>query len=143
MPRAAPVLCRCGKVRQSNTRCVCQPARVDTRPGSRRRGYDKAWEVAARAFLAEPGNDRCQCGRPAVLVAHRISIRARPDLRMDRRNWRPSCRACNASDTYQEKKHRGVPSPLAERVGNHAPQRQKNSAAFSGLPFAVLGGDEC
>jgi len=35
------------------------------------------------------------CGKPAVLVAHRVSIKKAPHLRLVRSNWKPSCIACN------------------------------------------------
>jgi len=82
-------------------------ARFDQRrPNSRARGYDHEWESQAKAFLAEPGNDTCQCGAPAVVVAHRISIRRAPHLRMDRSNWRPSCVRCNSIDAARERQGR-------------------------------------
>lgn len=138
MPRASPVLCKCGRVRQANTRCVCQPARVDTRASATKRGYDEEWKQAAKAFLAQ--HPRCQCGKPATCVAHRISIKLRPDLRMNRANWRPSCRGCNTRD-WQRDKAGGVASPLAKRSPTMTPQLPSNSADYSGLPFAVLGVD--
>ncbi len=79
-----------------------------TRPNSSRRGYDGTWEVLAKAFLAEPGNDKCQCGRPATLVAHKVSIKRRPDLRLERTNWRPSCGRCNNRDTAEDRRKQRI-----------------------------------
>lgn len=76
----------------------------DQRSSARQRGYDSAWEKAARAFLAHPANRLCECGAPAVLVRHRISIAKRPDLRMSPANWMPGCVRCNAEDWQREKR---------------------------------------
>lgn len=76
------------------------------RPSARQRGYDHEWEVAARQFLRV--NPVCTCGAPAVLVRHKVSIRQRPDLRMDRTNWLPGCRRCNALDMSRERGKRVV-----------------------------------
>jgi 5-methylcytosine-specific restriction endonuclease McrA len=65
------------------------------RPSSGERGYDAEWQRVSRAYLAEPGNDRCGCGAPAVLVAHIFSIKSAPHLRLVRSNWKPSCQRCN------------------------------------------------
>lgn len=106
-----PRLCSCGNVVAHGTRCQCQAnqdcarkARHDQRrPSARQRGYDAAWERASKAYLARPGNDRCDCGAPAVLVRHIKSIRIRPDLRTVESNWRPGCQRCNALDAAQER----------------------------------------
>ncbi|MGV1817769.1 endonuclease [Agrobacterium sp. CG160-95] len=80
-------------------------ARFDKkRPAARDRGYDSEWRKQARAFLAIPGNDLCECGAPSVLVRHVISIRKRPDLRMNTTNWRPGCQRCNALDAAEERR---------------------------------------
>lgn len=79
-------------------------ARFDrTRPNSSKRGYDREWEAEARAFLSLRENQFCQCGAPATVVAHIKSIRQRPDLRLVRSNWRPSCQRCNAIDAARER----------------------------------------
>lgn len=81
-------------------------ARFDRkRPNASRRGYDREWQEAARAFLAEAGHDRCACGAPATVVMHTISIRTRPDLRMVRTNWRPGCQRCNAKQAAEERRN--------------------------------------
>jgi 5-methylcytosine-specific restriction protein A len=106
-----PRLCTCGRIVAYGVRCACQQeahrersARHDRRrPNARQRGYTAEWEAAAKAFLQLPGNERCECGAPAVLVRHVISIRRAPHLRMVRSNWRPGCRRCNALDTIRER----------------------------------------
>jgi 5-methylcytosine-specific restriction endonuclease McrA len=81
-------------------------ARFDrNRPNSSRRGYDREWEEAAKAFLAEPGNELCRCGRPATVVMHIRSITRAPHLRLERSNWRPGCHRCNATEAAQERRH--------------------------------------
>jgi len=104
-------LCSCGRVVAHGVRCACQIAgdrarkkRHDlNRPTARQRGYDRQWQKAARAFLAEPANQFCACGAKAVLVRHKISIRKRPELRMVRSNWMPGCQRCNAEDTAKDR----------------------------------------
>lgn len=79
------------------------PRNKDARQSARQRGYDATWEKAAAAFLAEPGNQRCDCGAAATVVRHVISIRQRPDLRMVRSNWKPGCKRCNSADWKRER----------------------------------------
>lgn len=107
-----PHLCACGtRIVPHGDRCPCQikatrerNARHDARrENASRRGYDREWEQAARAFLALPCNDLCDCGAPATLVRHLVSIRRHPELRMHRANWRPGCRRCNARDYIRER----------------------------------------
>jgi len=99
MPMRAARICICGRRVPSGIRCQCRKAKdreADARRGSSTaRGYDSEWRELSRAYLAEPGNKRCRCGALAVLVAHRISIRKAPHLRLERSNWMPSCQACN------------------------------------------------
>jgi 5-methylcytosine-specific restriction endonuclease McrA len=113
-----PHLCACGtRIIPHGERCPCQHqatrqrnSRHDARrPNASRRGYDRAWEEAARAFLQLPGNDRCECGALATLVRHIVSIRTHPELRMVRSNWRPGCRRCNALDAIKERQRRPRP----------------------------------
>lgn len=92
-------------MRQAPANKAKPPHRVkDQRPSARQRGYDAAWEKAARAFLAHPANRLCECGAPAVLVRHRISIAKRPDLRMSPANWLPGCQRCNRMDRERERR---------------------------------------
>lgn len=113
MPVRAPRVCgHCGGVHAGGERCRRveamareRKARHDAgRPQARDRGYDSQWEKAARAFLALPGNSRCACGAPAVVVRHVVSIRRAPQLRMERSNWRPGCQKCNAKDAARERR---------------------------------------
>lgn len=113
MPSRAPSVChRCGKAHSepcaaARKAIAERKARFDkSRPNATQRGYDTEWAREAKAFLALPENRLCQCGAPAVLVAHRQSIRQRPDLRMVRTNWRPSCQRCNAKDAAREQRAR-------------------------------------
>ncbi|NTB86390.1 endonuclease [Agrobacterium tumefaciens] len=111
MPVRAPRICKCGKVVPSGVICPCvardnrdRKARFDLkRPAAHKRGYDSEWRTQAKAFLAIPGNDLCECGAPAVLVRHAVSIKRRPDLRMVKSNWRPGCQRCNAIDAAKER----------------------------------------
>ncbi len=111
MPYRAPHSCACGRIVAAGQRCPCQRqrdrernARFDrSRPNASQRGYDRQWEEAAKAFLAKPANQFCRCGSAATVVAHIVSIRVRPDLRMVRTNWRPGCRRCNALDAIAER----------------------------------------
>lgn len=113
MPVRAPSICsHCGSAHPAGERCQRardvereRKARFDLkRPNASKRGYDKEWEKVSRSFLAEPGNDLCDCGAPATLVRHVKSIRTRPDLRMVRSNWRPGCQRCNARDAAEERR---------------------------------------
>ena len=107
-----PRICLCGNVVPHGVLCACQikaarerSARHDNRrENASRRGYDRAWEQAARAFIKLPGNDRCACGAPSTLVRHIVSIRRCPELKMVRANWRPGCRRCNALDYIRERR---------------------------------------
>lgn len=75
-------------------------ARPREHRGSRHeRGYDYDWERFSAKFLRQ--NPLCgECdhhGRvnPAVLVDHKIPLRLRPDLRLDRRNLWGLCTHCH------------------------------------------------
>jgi len=107
-----PRLCTaCGCIHAVSVLCDCQreqmrqrKARHDrVRPSAAKRGYDADWRRLSAAFLALPQNRYCDCGAPATLVRHRISIRKRPDLRLDQRNWLPGCARCNARDAARER----------------------------------------
>lgn len=111
MPFRAPSIRGCGCILRSGETCQHQRARKAEadkhRPSARQRGYDTSFQRAAFAFLKD--HRFCTCGAPAVLVRHRVSIRQRPDLRMDRSNWLPGCRRCNAQDVQRERREgRGV-----------------------------------
>jgi 5-methylcytosine-specific restriction protein A len=102
MAQRAPSLRACGCIAAVGAQCQHARARDKERPTARQRGYDTEYQQAAAAFLRE--HRRCDCGAPAVLVRHVISIRLRPDLRMDRRNWQPGCRSCNVKDAHRDKR---------------------------------------
>lgn len=111
MPKRPPRVCSsCGGTVTGAASCPCQKARKreadHARPSARQRGYDTEFQRAAAAFLKS--HSTCLCGKPAVLVRHKISIRARPDLRMVRSNWLPGCQSCNAKDTHRERRDPGM-----------------------------------
>lgn len=70
-------------------------ARDRYRESPRARGYDRRWDVAAAAYLA--ANPYCaECENEgfvqiAHVVDHKIPVKCRPDLMMDRGNWWPLC----------------------------------------------------
>jgi 5-methylcytosine-specific restriction endonuclease McrA len=68
------------------------------------RGYDRKWQVASRAFLAEPGNRRCACGcgQAAEVVDHKTPHRGDQRLFWDRRNWQPMTKGCHSRKTARE-----------------------------------------
>ncbi|ACM35609.1 MULTISPECIES: hypothetical protein [Rhizobium/Agrobacterium group] len=114
MPVRAPSVCGyCGKAHSKAEPCAAlarmareRKARFDEkRPTARQRGYDREWESGAKEFLSLPHNQFCQCGAKATVVRHIKSIRARPELRMDKSNWRPGCQRCNALDAAEERRN--------------------------------------
>lgn len=118
MTRRAPSICPyCQQAHLRSEPCATvrrmqreRNARHDrTRPNASQRGYDGTFERAARAFLARPENRRCaRCGADAQVVMHRLSIRKRPDLRMEQTNWEPGCKRCNAIDAVKERQGKGT-----------------------------------
>lgn len=133
MARRAPRLLACGCI-SSGTPCrhqaAAKAAADQRRPTARQRGYDRAFQKAAAAFLRE--HPRCTCGAPAVLVRHRISIRRRPDLRMDPTNWLPGCRRCNARDVAREREEAGgVVQTSAKGTGTDRGPRRETPGTFS------------
>lgn len=113
MAARAPSLRACGCILASGVRCQHSRARDRERPTARQRGYDTEYQRAAREFLSF--HPRCTCGAPAVLVRHIVSIARRPDVRMDRSNWLPGCRSCNAADWHNDRRTGGVSQTLADR----------------------------
>jgi len=116
MPFTPPRVCGwCGGVHQRGERCAVvvkndaeRKARFDRkRPNSSRRGYDRQWEEAAKAYLAiHPYCVSCAAKglrTKATVVMHIHSIRDRPDLRMDPTNWQAGCQRCNAQQAAQER----------------------------------------
>ncbi len=86
-----------------------------TRGSARERGYDAVWHRMRNMVLAEEPLCRL-CGREGRLAAaaevdHIVPIVRRPDLRLDRGNLQPLCRACHARKTREENAgaHRSPP----------------------------------
>lgn len=102
MPVSPPKHCpRFGHPAYRGSRCpLCQKASQQAaearRPNARQRGYTYEWQKAAKAFLSQPGNDRCvECNAPASVVDHRIAHKGDQRLFWDRSNWQPMCKRCN------------------------------------------------
>lgn len=106
MPIRPPRICGCGYRVPPGEKCMCEIRRKKQydrqydarRPSSSQRGYTSKWRIASKAFLAEPGHERCvSCGNPATMVDHRIPAKGDMALFWDRSNWQPMCRRCNLS----------------------------------------------
>lgn len=103
MPIAAPRFCTCGRhVVPAGKRCPCAKARKarsdGSRPSARARGYDGAWEVARARHLSR--HPACvDCGEPATLVDHIVSIRKAPHRRLDPTNYQSMCATCHGRKT--------------------------------------------
>lgn len=73
------------------------------RPSSSERGYDADWQRARAAYLAEhPWCSVWQCRSRATDVDHKLSVRDRPDLRLDPTNFRPFCRSHHSARTAKD-----------------------------------------
>lgn len=98
-------LCACGRLVERGETCVCQVAarrervaKADLiRPNAAARGYDHAWQQLRKRMLHD--HPACHCGAPAVEVHHVLSIRERPDLRLDPSNLACLCRSCHSRIT--------------------------------------------
>lgn len=105
--RRPPRRCACGLLVAAGSLCICQQRRKaeadKRRQSAPQRGYDHEYNVKAKAFLSRPENQFCECGRKAVLVRHRISIRKRSDLRLREDLWLPGCSSCNAKDAWRDR----------------------------------------
>ena len=79
------------------------------RPSASSRGYGRAWQKAARAFLnANPLCAEClKQGRyvKATVVDHIVPHRGDQKLFWDRNNWQPLCKACHDKKTFEEDSH--------------------------------------
>lgn len=113
MPSAPPRACRCGALVPAGKRCLrCTKAADKARGNASDRGYDADWRRVRSQHLTE--NPRCTsagCGAPAVEVDHVISVRDRPDLRLDRGNLRSMCKSHHSSRTIADQganKDKGV-----------------------------------
>jgi 5-methylcytosine-specific restriction protein A len=79
----------------------------DARRGNRiQRGYDATWyRLRAMVLAEEPLCQDCtEQGRttPANEVHHMVTIRQRPDLRLERSNLRSLCKPCHSKRTLVE-----------------------------------------
>lgn len=77
--------------------------RQKLRPTSSEAGYDRDWKRARARHLAS--HPRCiveGCTRPATDVDHILSVRERPDLRLEPSNFRSMCHAHHAQRTARE-----------------------------------------
>lgn len=108
MPVAPPRICRCGRLVPSGMRCPCRTKEASqrraahdaTRPSAAARGYDAEWRKVRAAFLkANPTCSHPGCGKPATDADHVLSVRERPDLRLDPSNLRPFCHAHHSAHT--------------------------------------------
>jgi 5-methylcytosine-specific restriction endonuclease McrA len=67
------------------------------------RGYDAAWRKLRSQFLQQhPACSHPGCTLPATDVDHIVSIRDRPDLRLDWSNLRPYCHAHHSARTARD-----------------------------------------
>ncbi len=137
-----PRICPCGYRVPAGEPCACQKAKRaeadKERPSARKRGYDTAWQKAAAAFLKEPGNKRCACGAPATVVMHRVSIRKRPDLKMQRSNWQPGCVRCNAIQADRERRESLPGRNTFGRPGGGSELRPIEAGPARGLDSAKI-----
>jgi len=110
--------CGCGRVLRGDERCPIQATRQAARkaaaeaarPTARQRGYTSKWERESKAFLAQPGHERCvHCGAPATLVDHKQAHKGDMKLFWSRSNWQPSCGACNRRKAIREEGAFGRP----------------------------------
>jgi len=82
--------------------------RESPRPTAHRRGYDRRWRQASRAFLSLPENHLCrECRRrgretAAECVDHITPHRGDRRLFWDRTNWQPLCHPCHSVKTATE-----------------------------------------
>src|SRR5262245_4893953 len=74
-----------------------------TRPGGRQRGYDETW-ARLRNCLVEvwPVCSVPGCSAATAEIDHVVSVRERPDLRLEIRNLRPMCRHHHSQRTARE-----------------------------------------
>lgn len=99
MPSAAPRFCECGRYTvPAGHQCPCAKRRKAARSSAWARGYDADWQAARAAHLA--AHPACvECGEPATLVDHVISIRKAPHLRLDPFNFASMCASCHGRKT--------------------------------------------
>ena len=111
MPMRPPRVCQCGKVVPSGQRCQCQVAKDKarnaaydrSRPTAAARGYDHDWRRLRTAFLADnPVCSEPDCEAQSTDADHVLSVKQRPDLRLDRRNLRAFCHRHHSRRTARE-----------------------------------------
>jgi 5-methylcytosine-specific restriction endonuclease McrA len=104
MPSAPPRACRCGALVPAGKRCPrCTKAAERVRGNAAERGYDADWRRVRAQHLAEhPWCSVAGCGEPAVEVDHVISVRERPELRLDRGNLRSMCKPHHSARTIAD-----------------------------------------
>jgi 5-methylcytosine-specific restriction protein A len=104
MPSAPPRACRCGALIPAGKRCPhCTKAADQARGNAAERGYDADWRRVRAQHLAEyPGCSVAGCDERAVEVDHVISVRERPELRLDRGNLRSMCKPHHSSRTIAD-----------------------------------------
>jgi len=94
MPFKPRRVCSCGKVVWAGELCACQVRRKaeadKRRPNANDRGYDSKWKQASRAFL-DKHRDCAMCGKPAVVVDHKMPHRGDKSIFWDKGNWQPLC----------------------------------------------------
>ncbi|MGX4772506.1 HNH endonuclease signature motif containing protein [Bradyrhizobium guangdongense] len=94
MPFKCGRVCACGRIAPAFELCPCQiKRRAETdkrRPNANDRGYDSKWSKARRAFL-DKHPDCVMCGKPAVVVDHKIPHRGDKAKFWDKGNWQPLC----------------------------------------------------
>lgn len=67
------------------------------------RGYDAAWRKLRAQFIrANPWCSELGCGMPTTDVDHVLSVRERPDLRLEWFNLKPYCHPHHSARTSRE-----------------------------------------
>jgi 5-methylcytosine-specific restriction protein A len=88
------------KLAQHRSTAPAMP-RALTRPSTHARGYDRTWQKLRLMVLRREPLCR-KCGKAAGDVDHILSIRRRPDLRLDPENLQALCRACHCKKTKED-----------------------------------------
>lgn len=104
MPYAAPRICKCGSVIPAGRKCPhCAKAAEAARPDRHQRGYDSDWYRLRRVHLeTHPGCVVCG-STEGVDVDHKVSIKDRPDRRLDPSNLQTLCRLHHNRKTHGKK----------------------------------------
>lgn len=106
MPTSSKRPCSYPGCKRKVKRGRCSKHKGDTsdRLSARQRGYDRSWELFAKAYLAEPENQFCRIrelcnGDFATQVDHIVPLAIAPKRKYDRSNLQPACRACHGWKT--------------------------------------------